>query len=168
MELSSGQEDVRSAKRRLLPSSLCFYISHVWFLPLFPVYFGLPTSEMPSHATKTAEETSGANKEAFAGAVAGAAKVSHTQHPNPPARFRYRVLCSIAQPLYSISIRALLDTLILIHVPQWGLIAGGLGFVGFYLSPIYRNLTIQFKVYVRLLFPVLSCKSSLPISLLQI
>ena len=31
---------------------------------------------------------------------------------------------------------------------QWGFIAGGLGAVGYFLSPIYRGLTVQFKVYV--------------------
>ena len=36
---------------------------------------------MPSHATKTADEASGANKEAFRGGVVGAAKVS--KHRNP-------------------------------------------------------------------------------------
>lgn len=33
---------------------------------------------------------------------------------------------------------------------QWGLLAGSLGFVGLFLSPIYRGLTLQFKVYVLL------------------
>lgn len=38
----------------------------------------------------------------------------------------------------------------LVGAAKWGLIAGGLGFVGYFLSPIYRGLTIQFKVYVTL------------------
>ncbi|MCJ1457896.1 hypothetical protein MMC28_008265 [Mycoblastus sanguinarius] len=33
---------------------------------------------------------------------------------------------------------------------KWGLIAGGLGVAGYFLSPIYRGLTIQFKVYIQL------------------
>lgn len=38
----------------------------------------------------------------------------------------------------------------LVGAAKWGLIAGGLGFVGYFLSPIYRGLTIQFKVYIQL------------------
>lgn len=33
---------------------------------------------------------------------------------------------------------------------KWGLIAGSLGFIGYFMSPIYRGLTIQFKVYIQL------------------
>lgn len=33
---------------------------------------------------------------------------------------------------------------------KWGLIAGTLGVVGYLISPIYRGLTIQFKVYIQL------------------
>ena len=32
---------------------------------------------------------------------------------------------------------------------QWGLITAFLGVAGYVLSPIYRNLTVQFKVYIQ-------------------
>jgi hypothetical protein len=31
---------------------------------------------------------------------------------------------------------------------KWGIVAAALGGAGFYISPIYRGLTVQFKVYV--------------------
>ena len=37
-----------------------------------------------------------------------------------------------------------------IGAAKWGLIAVGLGVAGHFLSPIYRNLTPQFKVYLQL------------------
>ncbi|KAL2057330.1 hypothetical protein ABVK25_002383 [Lepraria finkii] len=33
---------------------------------------------------------------------------------------------------------------------KWGLLCGGLGIAGYFLSPIYRSLTVQFKVYIQM------------------
>lgn len=79
---------------------------------------------MPSIATKTAEETSGANREAFRGGVVGAAKVCHQLPPS--------------SQLTTVS-----------EIGQWGLIASTLALAGYALSPIYRNLTTQFKIYIQ-------------------
>ena len=65
---------VTSANRRLLPlcSNDFFSIHHHRFSPFVRQPLG---QAMPSRATKTAEEASGANKEALRGGVVGAAKV---------------------------------------------------------------------------------------------
>ena len=86
---------------------------------------------MPSIATKTAEETNGANREALRGAAVGSSKVR----------------CHVLE--HCLSHRAEADNG---AASQWGLIAGGLAFAGHFLSPVYRGLTIQFKVYIQMAF----------------
>ena len=38
----------------------------------------------------------------------------------------------------------------LVGASRWGLLGLGLGVVGYFISPIYRNLTFQFKVYLQI------------------
>ncbi|EHL01638.1 hypothetical protein M7I_2271 [Glarea lozoyensis 74030] len=37
-----------------------------------------------------------------------------------------------------------------IGASKWGIVFGGLGGAGYALSPIYRGLTIQFKVFIQM------------------
>lgn len=82
---------------------------------------------MPRNPTKTAEDIDSAASEAAKGAVVGAAKV---------------------RPLVQLNTQFFMEYTTNI-VCQWGLITAFLGVAGYVLSPIYRNLTVQFKVYIQ-------------------
>lgn len=92
---------------------------------------------------RTEEEVSAAGAEAYRGALVGAAKV---EAPSSPIR-------NSPLLIYSTNCSPILGLLTPLHF-QWGLIAGGLGAVGYFVSPIYRGLTVQFKVYVHVPYNV--------------